>query len=208
MQYRKKRVNGQKASDNELVIAYNELGNVWKVANRFGMGGQTVHQRLKKLGIELNNPGFREDERVLLKELYETGFKRGDGQLKALARELGRTVPFLSRKARELGLTTYSRELTEEMKDECSIRAKNYIKNNGHPKGMKGKTHTEETKKVISKISKDRAADMTEEEWNKRAEKSFLTREKNGTLPSVRSNTSWKSQWRSIGGKKHFYRRL
>lgn len=88
--------------------------------------------------------------------------------LKKLATKLGRTEAFLCRKARELGLTKLGRkpkwmldELSERMKkyDETEMgkanrekalqkmQAQNKI---CHPKGMLGKTHTEEYKRQMS----------------------------------------------------------
>ena len=40
----------KKATDAQLVEAYERLHNVWKVADEFGMCGQSVHERLARLG--------------------------------------------------------------------------------------------------------------------------------------------------------------
>src|SRR5690348_2401057 len=59
---------GQKASDEQIVSAYAELNNVWKVAERFGMCGQSVHERLTKAGIIEKINVFTDDDMAFLKE--------------------------------------------------------------------------------------------------------------------------------------------
>ena len=41
-------------------------------------------------------------------------------------------------------------KMTDERKKTTGKRISEYIKTNGHPKGMKGKTHTNKTKEIIS----------------------------------------------------------
>ena len=87
----------RKATDDELVSAYEELGNIWKVADRFGMCGQSVHERLKRLGaIRHQNLFTKEDERRLADEYVVF---RDAGKLQELADSMGRTRHFLCRKA-------------------------------------------------------------------------------------------------------------
>lgn len=96
----------RKATDEELVSAYEELGNVWKVADRFGMCGQSVHERLMRLDVIRHQNLFtKEDERRLADEYVVF---RDAGKLQELADSMGRTKYFLCRKARELGLTDQS----------------------------------------------------------------------------------------------------
>jgi len=45
-------------------------------------------------------------------------------------------------------------KMTDERKKTTGKRISEYIKTNGHPKGMKGKSHTNQTKKIISDASK------------------------------------------------------
>lgn len=93
----------KKASDEAIAEAYTRLRSVWKVGEELGMCGQSVHERLQKMGVDTSlNLFTREDESYLAKRyvLY-----RDAGMLQALADELGRTKQFICRKAKALGLT-------------------------------------------------------------------------------------------------------
>lgn len=93
----------KKASDKELIEEYGKNKSIWKTAEKFGMCGQTVWERLKKLGIKLNNPKFSDEEEKILRKEYKDF--RKEGNLKVLAERLNRTRFSICRKAKELGLT-------------------------------------------------------------------------------------------------------
>jgi len=93
----------KKATNEQIITAYKKTNNVWKAAQLLGMCGQSVHERLKKLGIKLNNPAFTKKEEKILKARYL--LYRDTGNLQELAEQMGRTKYFLCRKAKELGLT-------------------------------------------------------------------------------------------------------
>ena len=40
----------KKASDNDVLESYRRNGSVWRAAKELGMCGQSVHERLEKLG--------------------------------------------------------------------------------------------------------------------------------------------------------------
>lgn len=90
-------------TDNQIIKAYKETGNVWRAGELLGMKGGTVHYRLKKLGIETKNKKFTPDEKEVLKRRYV--LYRDNGELEKLASEMGRTKQFLCRQAGLLGLT-------------------------------------------------------------------------------------------------------
>lgn len=92
-----------RATDAELMSAYVELGSVHKVGARFGMRGTSAHERLSKLGVVKPIRVFTDDERDILRRDYV--LYRDLGRLSDLAARMGRTVPFLARQARTLGLT-------------------------------------------------------------------------------------------------------
>ena len=73
--------------------------------------------------------------------------------LQVLADKMGRTKPFICRKAKELGLTGKRGGFYGNPKKTGEFIS-NWIKENGHPKGMKGKKHSEENKKKFSEHSK------------------------------------------------------
>jgi Holliday junction resolvase len=100
--------NPRKATDEEIVAAYQKHKSVWKAAEELGMCGQSVHERLTRMGVTLDGNGKRwteEDDKKLAEE-YE--MYRYFGKVSQLAAIMGRTVFFLSRKAKGLGLTTYA----------------------------------------------------------------------------------------------------
>lgn len=93
----------KKATDEQVVKAYEETGSVWKAAEILGMCGQSVHDRLKKLGVDTSMNVFTEEDEQKLRDMYL--MYRDAGKLDELADMMGRTKHFLCRKARALGLT-------------------------------------------------------------------------------------------------------
>ena len=184
-----------KATDQQIIDAYNKTHNIWKVGELLGMCGQSVHERLKRLGVNLNNRPFTEKDFLTLKEFYTTHeLKRGSGELQEIADKLGRTKQFISRKAKQLGLTKKNRSLTEENIRIRAKKVKEYIKIKGHPKGFLGKHHhfTKNQKaQIIQKILETRY---------KNEIKNHSTREKS------RVKASWKQGHRIIDGKDRFFR--
>jgi len=194
-----------KASTKDLVKAYKRLGSVWKVASEFGMCGQAVHERLVRAGVNNHINVFtkEDDERLLLK--YNDHLK--NGSLDDLAKEFGRTKNFLCRQARRLGLTDVHRKQTEAQNAAVSIRAKQWLKENGHPRGMLGKKHTQETLAVIGVKSKERWGSMTEDEKSDITLKQMKSKvANNGQIANTTPRGSWKASWREIGGKRKYFR--
>lgn len=92
-----------KRTDDEIREAYARTGSVRKVADELGMCGQSVHERLVKMGVNTSLNLFTKDDEKYLAERYIA--YRDAAQLQTLADELGRTKQFICRKAKELGLT-------------------------------------------------------------------------------------------------------
>ena len=61
----------KKVSDNIIISEYKRLGNLWKVAESVGLCGQSVHERLIKLGIERNLKHLTEYELKTVRDYYE-----------------------------------------------------------------------------------------------------------------------------------------
>lgn len=202
--------SNQKATDQQILDAYNEVHNVWKAGELLGMCGQSVHERLKRLGVNLNNRPFTENDFLILKEFYTTHeLKRGSGELQEIADKLGRTKQFISRKAKQLGLTKQNRPLTEERIRTQAQKVKDYIRIKGHPKGMLGKHHAIETKEIISKCSKEYFKNLTENQKAKIILKRLQARYENkikNNRELGRVNASWKQGHRFIGGEDRFFR--
>jgi len=93
--------------------------------------------------------------------------------------------------------------------DQCkaiSVRSKKWIKENGHPKGMLGKKHTNEFKVAQSVRSLLNWEKMPEEKRMARNKKIMQTRISNGNYAPKRNGCTWKAGWREIGIKKKYYR--
>lgn len=100
----------QKASDAEVLAAYEHSGSVQAAGKSLNMCGQSVYERLIRLGASTKINKFTEADRQRLRADYTK--HRDTGTLRDLAAEMGRTVPFLSRQARALGLTNAAARLT------------------------------------------------------------------------------------------------
>jgi hypothetical protein len=122
-----------------------------------------------------------------IKEVYSSGILKGDGKLDALAKELGVLKSNLCRKARSLGLTLQHRELTSDAKANVGKRVKEWLKENPHPKGFQGKTHTEEARKIMSEVSVAYHENCTAQELANRIDKMLETRKANGNwMPAMK----------------------
>jgi Holliday junction resolvase len=96
-----------KASSHQLVDSHARTCSVWQTAAEFGMCGQSVHERLAKMGVIQPVNAFTETEKERLQlEYHLYAFAE---RLDALAADMGRTKYFLCRQARALGLTDQKR---------------------------------------------------------------------------------------------------
>jgi hypothetical protein len=141
-----------KTSDQKLIEIYSRTGSVWKTGEEVGMCGQSVHERLTKLGVIKHlNYWFPSDDAVLL-EKYEQ--YKHDNRLEELAKELGRTKQFICRKARLLGLTDKSNvNISDKTRAKISLSTKKRINEHGHPRGFLGHHHGESARRRISESS-------------------------------------------------------
>lgn len=96
-----------RVSDARLLEAYARLGSMTKVGQEVGLNRTSVHERLVKLGASTPINVFTAAEQETLRRDYL--IYRDLGQLARLAERMDRTVPFLARQARKLGLTDVSR---------------------------------------------------------------------------------------------------
>lgn len=96
-----------KATDAQILAAYEATGSVKVAGQALGMCGQSVHERLVKLGKNKPANVFTEQEVDYLRQHYAAF--ASIGRLDELASRMGRTKPFLCRQARALGLTDKDR---------------------------------------------------------------------------------------------------
>lgn len=92
-----------KATDEQVEEAYRRTGSVWKAAAELGMCGQSVHERLQRVGVDTSANVFTDEDMRYLRDRYVV--YRDAGQLQVLADEMGRTKQFICRKAGVAGLT-------------------------------------------------------------------------------------------------------
>lgn len=198
----------KKATDKQLTTAYAKLGNVWKVAEQFGMCGQSVHERLVRLGVDCSKNVFTDEDRERLRREYVGA--ASNGNLQQLADKMGRTRQFICRQARAMGLTDSRRKpwMQEGVwKAAISKRSKAQIETKGHPRGMLGKKHSAKTAQTLSHKSKSRWNAMTEDERRAHVVHALKRKvAKHGTLVPARVGTTWKASWRVVGGKRVYFR--
>lgn len=181
-------------------------------------GAGTVRIELSWPAKELspNARAWTDDEIEIVRDAYERATVGEEIRLDALADRLGRHKSNVCRKARQLGLTDNRRPLKRERKDRrkygdraaflehASQIAKDRIAKHGHPRGMAGKKHTAEVRRVIGEKSAAFWAGMTEDERAAQREKMIRSVCESG--PPKVARGSWKAGWREIGGKRNYYR--
>lgn len=189
----------------ELWRLYLELDSVWKVADKVGLCGQSVHERLTKAGYKINNNTWTEEEKKELREYYKAATP-DSFDIHALAKKMKRPYYGIAMKASRLGIADICRPPSEITKKKTSVFMRKWLQDNDHPRGMLGLKHNKKTLKKLSVASKKNYAKLSLKERSDKIMKSLKTKFKNGTLLLPRLNVSWKQSWQDIGGKRNFYR--
>lgn len=201
-------VQNKRVSDEVIREAYTRLKSVWAVGKEVGLCGQSVHERVKKLGF-INEDAWTEQEIALLTRWYtERAFTAKDKfSLDDLAEVIGKLKSNVCRKAKELGLTNIHRKVSEEQCAKMGVRAKAWIAENGHPRGALGMKHTEQMKELMSaRVGRMWAGECPTFVDGTSTFKGMQTRSKNGTLVRERTNTTWKMGKRKIGDSEIYFR--
>lgn len=137
-----------------------------------------------------------------------------DGQIKAAQSKVGKKRPEQAEVIRRLFREGKLGKPSEPRKRAAQIlgekrrgikRPEMWLKNQ-HPRGMAGKKHTDECKKLIGKKSEEMWFKMSAKEKQARNVKIAKTREKNGIYALPRTGVTWKGGWREIGGINKYYR--
>lgn len=89
----------KRVTDEEVVVAYKETGSIWKAAKRLGLVGQSVHERLRRLGYPMAHQEWTEEETREARSLAEQGEPIGH-----IAARLGRTYWAVALKLSGLGV--------------------------------------------------------------------------------------------------------
>ena len=193
-----------------------------EIARRIGKTRNAVRGKAHLLGLRKKEPPITEAEEQMIRDCYEAaGDYRPD--VESLSKRMGRSVNSIQVKASRMGLGKHNR-LTkgakwrqdnrmfkgdaEALARSTSERMKKHFAKHGHPRGMAGKKHTDATRKVISKTSKERWQNMTEEERLAHTDKMILNRMKNGYAPPATQRGSWNAGWREIGDRRIYFRSL
>lgn len=194
----------KKATTEQLVAAYRKTKSVHKTAKMFDMCGQSVHERLAGLGV-IDSRAYSESEQKVILDFYRDGF--GKVLLKDFCRENGFHPANVCRWARQRGLTSRTWTRNEIIKQAMSARSKIWHQSHPHPKGFLGRTHAPETKRIIGVKSVAAWKGMLSSDKASRAAKIIATRvRKFGSAAPKRDKTTWKSGWRTIGGRGAFFR--
>lgn len=202
-----------KATNDQIVKAYRELGSVWLVGDRLGMCGQSVHERLQKIGALQPRTLMGDAGRARL--LADYNRYADEGRLSELAVEMGWSTITLSRHAKVLGLTNSRRRKSAAgiEKFKAARARKNwrppapvYGPDRPHPRGFSGKTHSMETREKLGAISRKMWSDMSEEKRAATVLKMTKASVAAGNLRGPHEKTTWKAGWREIGGKRIYFR--
>lgn len=199
----KGRGSPMKASDADVAAAYAKVGSVAAAGRLLGLCGQSVHERLVRLGINKASNRFTEAEAGILRAKYATAADAG--RLCDLAAELGRTVPFICRQAKALGMTD-KRRSRAYVAEPQRLRQLDWLEGHDHPRGMAGKRHAPAVGEAVGAATKARFKGMTATERSAHALKGMVTKVERGLPVSPRPGASWKAGWREVGGQRCYFR--
>jgi hypothetical protein len=115
-----------------------------------------IRTKCSDLGLVNRNKYWTKDEVELLRQYYSKAGNAAPINLINLSKLLGRNKSNVCRKAKELGYeTNQARPMTGEAKKNMSLASKKQIADKGHPRGMLGKTQSDEFKNKMSKRVKN-----------------------------------------------------
>jgi hypothetical protein len=182
-------MNKWKPEELELLHRYYPcMGKIWCVT-ALGRSEASVRAKAAELGLRLDphSTFFLEfQERAALSKI---GKKRpGQALLMKQLHAEGKLVK------------------NDAAKEKMSLKKKKWYTENPHPKGMLGKNHIDEVKKIIGIKSKLTYQNLSQERKDEKVMKMLKTRAENGTTSPPRLGASWKGGWREIGGYKKYYR--
>lgn len=154
-----------------------------------------------RFGLNQKIKHFTDEEKKIIEDYYiNTDYTLFD--LNELSKKIGRQKTSISRYAKKVGLTDIRRKHSDKQvqsqkeymknfyKTEDGIKfiekaksaLKEYLAVNGHPRGMLGKHHTEETRNSLSISHIEYFENLSDEEKHNRAMKSVEGRIRNGTI--------------------------
>lgn len=196
-----------RASDAEIIAAYERTNSVWRAGDLLGICGQSVHERLVRLGRMKPLRVFSSEEADILHQHYAAAADAG--RLDALAAAMARTKSFICRKARDLGLTDKARTRAY-LSEVIAARMRAWHAVHDHPRGMLGKKHSAAARAAMASVHASRWESMSDDERALLIVKQLKGKAaKNGGMVAPiegRGGGSWQQGWREIGGKRIFFR--
>lgn len=195
---------------------YPENGKMW-CAEKLGAKEHSIRYKAAELKLRLNKNSEFYKNVIKKRAKAVTGRKRPEQA--SVMKELWEKGKIVSPPKKEFKCTVcgkgFFREDSKNHRKTCSDKCflyytKNQWKIIKHPKGMTGKTHSEELKKRLSKRSKKMWADPnskinSKEAGEKRSKTMSLLHQK-GILGGENSYSRCKRGWFDNGSKKYFMR--
>lgn len=165
--------------DSEITMLksmYEQKKSVSIVAKIINRSVGSVRNKAYELGI--THPiNYSEEERNYILTNYKSY------NLSDIAKKLNRPHTNICRFIREQGIDRPSKRKNDlETHIKRSEQSKKIIRENGHPRGMMGKSHTQEIRAIISERSREYWKKVTPEQLEARRRKMIATKLKNDTL--------------------------
>jgi hypothetical protein len=178
--------------------------SIYKVSELTGVNRATVWLRLKKHGETTNlgcKPWTRSEDELLRRFYPQVITERC--KVSDIAKKINRTEVAVEQHAADLEINGSRGCVTKDKSRAFQLSFRWTWLGKDHPRGMKGKTHTDATKE---KISQFHSGKVVPRELVEKILKTRLARY--GTLAPQwkQPGRSWKSEWREIGGKRCFFR--
>jgi hypothetical protein len=190
-------------SEDTLLLRFYFTHTRKEIARMLGRSDGSLRKRCSVLGLNQKHPAVQEFELDIIREWYvahvnDTIDRFG---LDQLAQQLGRTRQFICRLAGRMGLTQIDRSISHEEAIERGKKTSKAWATKGHPRGMLGKTHSDENKKKQSKRTKKMWDDMTPLDLElRKVKRNKTTLERYGTgNPSMRGQNPYS---RTKSGKR------
>jgi hypothetical protein len=95
--------NTPRFTNEQVIEAYQLTGSVWAAGKKLGMAGQSVHERLQKIGYPIANRNWSESEYEELRKLKESNLT-----ITQIAHRLGRPYAGVALKISRLGLADHA----------------------------------------------------------------------------------------------------
>lgn len=199
-----------------LRTGYELSHSVSEISALIGRTKGSIRNQAYKMGITTRDDSWSEVEIAVLREAYNAATHIGD--LSGLPPRLGRSRTAISRKAAQLGLSDPTRprhrkpkadrrkfKTEEERSAARSKTLRDRHASSVHP--MAGKKHDAACRQRISEATKAYFCTETAAQRESRIDKAMRTKvaKYGGIAPKIERGT-WKSGWREIGGKRHFFR--